>query len=74
MKEFKPMNFGQLSKIVILLTNESVKQNISNAIVKKQTKRINEMIDKIVDFTKLKEQMEKALDPNITKDSLKLAI
>lgn len=72
MKEFKPMNFGQLSKIVILLTNESVKQNISNAIVKKQTKRINEMIDKTVDFTKLKEQMEKALDPNITKDSLKL--
>ena len=30
------------------------------------------MIGTIVDFTKIKEQMEKALDPNITKDSLRL--
>ena len=69
MKEFKPISFGQLTKIIILSTEEALKQNISNALIKKQTKKIAEMIGTIVDFTKIKEQMEKALDPNITKDS-----
>ena len=72
MKEFKPISFGQLTKIIILSTEEALKQNISNALIKKQTKKIAEMIGTIVDFTKIKEQMEKALDPNITKDSLRL--
>ena len=72
MKEFKPISFGQLTKIIILSTEEALKQNISNALIKKQTKKIAEMIGTIVDFTKIKEQMERALDPNITKDSLRL--
>ena len=72
MKEFKPISLGQLTKIIILSTEEELKQNISNALIKKQRKKIAEMIGTIVDFTKIKEQMEKALDPNITKDSLRL--
>ena len=41
MKDFKPSNFCQLHKIIILLTEEANNKNITNDIIKKQTYQID---------------------------------
>lgn len=72
MKEFRPIKFGQLTKIIILLTNESVKKGINNSIIKEATRNITSLLDKEIDLTQLKQKEENAQNPNITQDSLSL--
>ena len=73
MKDFKPSNFCQLHKIIILLTEEANNKNITNDIIKKQTYQIDSLISKQIDFTNEINKQKEMNNPELTDDSFELS-
>ena len=73
MKDFKPSNFCQLHKIIILLTEEANNKNITNEIIKKQTYQIDSLISKQIDFTNELNKQKEMNNPELTDDSFELS-
>ena len=73
MKDFKPSNFCQLHKIIILLTEEANNKNITNDIIKKQTYQIDSLISKQIDFTEEINKQKEMNNSELTDDSFELS-
>jgi hypothetical protein len=71
MSNFAPSNSPDLSKIVLLSTD---KADIPNQIIEKRTEDIEfkELIDREFNFNAIRNLLEAARNPNLTKDSLSL--
>lgn len=72
LQAFRPCDFPQLSKIVIIDISEALKVDISKKIIQKLTKKFIDFKDKVISAVDLKSEMEKAKNPNITNDYLNL--
>ena len=69
---FQPYNLSKLFKIIILGTEKAV--GIPNQIIEKKTRKLShsKFREEQINFDDLKQKIEEAKDPNLTKDNITL--